>query len=42
MTERFMRLYQRLILDRPLLILLTIVLVALVAAAGLPNFKLDA
>ena len=42
MTERFMRLYQRLILDRPLLILLAIVLVALVAAAGLPNFKLDA
>lgn len=42
MTERFMRLYQRLILDKPILILVMVVLIALIAAAGLPNFKLDA
>lgn len=42
MTERLMRLYQRVFLDRPLVVIAVVLLTALIAAAGLPNFKLDA
>ncbi len=42
MREKILALYERLVLRHPILALLTVFLLALLMAFGLPNFKLDA
>ena len=42
MADRLIRAYDRIVLQHPALVLATIVMVAVVLALGLPNFKLDA
>lgn len=42
MSERFVALYQAWIIERPKLVLTAIAVLAIIAAMGLPNFKLDA
>lgn len=42
MNERFLNYYERLVLRRPLRAVLVVLLIAVLAATGLPRFKLDA
>ena len=42
MSETIRRIYERTVLEQPKLVLFFVAVVALVLAAGLPNFKLDA